>query len=290
MDKNYSSIAFQGMAGSYSDLACRKVYPDLKTLPCVSFDSVFQAVMKKKADLAMIPVDNTIAGRVADVHHLIPNGDLYIIGEHFQLIRHCLLGLQSAVIDNLTDVRSHVHAIPQCRNFIRKLNLNIHICSDTAKGAADIKKLNDKSQAAIGSELAAKIYGLQILKKDIQNTGHNTTRFIILSRNNYIPENRADNKYLTSIVFDIKNIPAALYKALGGFATNNVQMIKLESYVDKYFNVARFYADVEGHIEDQSLKLAFEELHFFAKSVIMLGTYKAHPFRAANSKLRLKSM
>lgn len=280
MKQTYKTISFQGMAGAYSDLACRAAYPELTTVPCVSFDAAFRAVREKRADLAMIPVDNTLAGRVADVHYLMPNGKLFIIGEHFQVIRHCLLGLPEAEIANLTDVHSHVHAIPQCRKIIDELALNTHVCGDTARGASDIKRWNDPSQAAIASELAAQIYGLEILRKDIQDADHNTTRFLILSRENGIPEFSPDTKYLTSFVFEVRNIPAALYKTLGGFATNSVQMVKLESYVDKYFNVARFYADVEGHLEERSLQLAFEELRFFAKNVYMLGTYPAHPFRA----------
>lgn len=281
MKGKYSSIAFQGMLGAFSDLACRAAYPELESVPCVSFDAAFRAVREEKADLAMIPVDNTLAGRVADVHYLMPNSNLYIIGEHFQLIRHCLLGLPGTQIDELTDVYSHVHAIPQCRNFIDRLNLNRHVCGDTARGAADIKKWNDKTQAAIASELAAEIYDLEILQKDVQDADHNTTRFLVLSRDKFVPAMTPDVKYLTSFVFEVRNIPAALYKAMGGFATNNVQMVKLESYVDKNFNVARFYADVEGHIDQRSLQLAFEELHFFAKSVFYLGTYPSHPFRAA---------
>lgn len=281
-NSKYTTIAFQGMAGAYSDLACRAAYPNLDTVPSVSFDAVFRAVRKKTADLAMIPVDNTLAGRVADVHHLIPNGDLYIIGEHFHKIRHCLLGIPGTRITELTDVHSHVHAIPQCKNIIDSLGLSRNVVADTAKGASDVKKWSDKTQAAIGSELAAQIYGLEILKTDIQDADHNTTRFLIFSRENDIPARINGNRYLTSFFFEVRNLPAALYKALGGFATNGVQMVKLESYVDKHFNVARFYADVEGHIEERSLQLAFEELRFFAKRVLMLGTYKAHDFRRNN--------
>jgi prephenate dehydratase len=279
---NYKSIAFQGMLGAYSDLACRAAYPDLETVPCVSFDEAFRAVKEERADLAMIPVDNTLAGRVADVHFLMPNSGLHIIGEHFQAIPHCLLGLRGAKIEELTDVFSHVHAIPQCRKFIKKHNLNSHVCGDTARAAADIKKGNDRTQAAIASELAAEIYDLEILQKDVQDSDHNTTRFLVLSRNKWVPDNNTEHRFLTSFVFEVRNIPAALYKALGGFATNNVQMVKLESYVDKHFNVARFYADVEGHTETRPLQLAFEELNFFAKSVAILGTYPAHPFRKQN--------
>ena len=281
-DITYSTIAFQGMAGAYSDLACRAAYPELQTIPCVSFDAVFRAVREHDADLAMIPVDNTLAGRVADVHHLIPNGDLFIIAEHFHKIRHCLLGIPGTQTEDLTDVHSHVHAIPQCKKIIDRLGLTRHVVADTAKGASDVKKWGDKSQAAIGSELAAQIYGLDILQTDIQDASHNTTRFLIFSREGDLPARDREKPYITSFFFEVRNIPAALYKALGGFATNGVQMVKLESYVDKHFNVARFYADVEGHIDERPLRLAFEELRFFAKSVLMLGTYPAHEFRSNN--------
>ncbi|MFT5701629.1 MAG: prephenate dehydratase [Desulforhopalus sp.] len=279
IDKNYKTIAFQGMAGAYSDLACRMAYPELDTVPCVSFEAAFLAVREKKADLAMIPVDNTLAGRVADVYDLIPHGELCIVGEHFQLINHCLLGLPGAKMEELTDVHSHVHALPQCKKIIAKLNMVKHTVADTAKGASDIKKWGDKTQAAIGSELAANLYGLEILKKNVEDAAHNTTRFLVFSRDKDVPEFEEGKKYLTSFTFDVRNIPAALYKALGGFATNGVQMAKLESYVDKDFHVASFYADVEGHIVEPSLQLALEELRFFAKRVDMLGTYPAHTFR-----------
>jgi prephenate dehydratase len=277
-------IAFQGMPGAYSDLACRAARPNYETVPCVSFDAAFSAVRDGLADFAMIPVDNTLAGRVADVHYLMPRGQLFIVGEHFQLIRHCLLGLEGSKVSDLKDLYSHVHAIPQCRDFIKKNNLTSHICADTATGAADIKKWNDPTRAAIASELAAEIYNLEILEKDIQDADHNTTRFLILSKDSEPPQRHAETRYLTSIVFEVRNIPAALYKALGGFATNNVQMVKLESYVDKNFNVARFYADVEGHIEEPSLQRALEELHFFGKNVMIMGTYPAHPFRSGIKK------
>ena len=279
--KRYKTIAFQGMAGAYSDLACRLAYPELKTVPSVSFDAAFRAVREKSADLAMIPVDNTLAGRVADVHYLIPNGELYIIGEHFQLIRHCLLGLPNTKLEELTDVHSHVHALPQCKKIIEDLHLEKHTVADTAKGASDVKKWADKTQAAIASELAANIYDLEILKKDIQDAAHNTTRFLVFSRENDVPEFEDGENFITSLTFEVRNIPAALYKALGGFATNGVQMVKLESYVDKHFNVARFYADVEGHVDERSLQLAFEELRFFAKRLDILGTYPADPFRSS---------
>lgn len=279
IDAECETIAFQGMAGAYSDLACRAAYPELATLPCVSFEAAFRAVREGRADLAMIPVDNSLAGRVADVHNLIPSEELYIIGEHFQLIRHCLLGLPEAELEDLTDVHSHVHALPQCKKAIDELQLTRHVVADTAKGACDVKKWNDRTQAAIGSELAAQIYGLKVLRKDIQDAAHNTTRFLIFSRQHAIPVLQPEGSYKTSFIFEVRNIPAALYKSLGGFATNGIQMSKLESYVDKNFNVARFYADVEGHIDETSLQLALEELHFFAKRVVMLGTYPMQEIR-----------
>lgn len=279
MKKEYKTIAFQGMPGAYSELACQNAYPELKTVPCVSFEAAFRAVRNNEADLAIIPIDNSLAGRVADVHNLIPNGELYIIGEHFQLIRHCLLGVPGAKLEDLTDVHSHVHAIPQCKRFIDQHGLQKHVVADTAKAASDVKKWNDKSQGAISSEFAADIYGLDILQKDIQDADHNTTRFLVFAPDTEVTAQVNEQKYLTSFLFEVRNIPAALYKALGGFATNGVQMVKLESYVDQHFNVARFYADVEGHIDERSLQLAFQELDFFAKRVLMLGTYPAHAFR-----------
>lgn len=276
---NYTTIAFQGMPGAYSDLACRTAHPDLETLPCKSFEATFRAVKEKKADLAMIPVDNTIAGRVADVHSLLPESRLHIVGEHFQAISHCLVAIPGAELKKLTDIHSHIHALPQCRKFIQDHNLKSHIAADTASGAASLKKWNDPTQAAIASELAAKIYDLEILQRDIQDSELNTTRFLILARDHFVPMYEAKTRYITTFLFEVRNIPAALYKALGGFATNNVQMVKLESYVDKHFNVARFYVDVEGHIEGGPLRQAFEELQFFAKNLAVLGTYPAHPFR-----------
>lgn len=282
MTQKYKTIAFQGMSGAYSDLACRVAFPNLETVPCVSFDAAFRAVREKRADLAMIPVDNSLAGRVADVHSLIPGGELFIIGEHFQKIRHCLLGIPGAKISQLTDVHSHVHAIPQCKNFIDQHELTRHVVADTAKGASDVNKWQDPTQAAIGSELASGIYGLEILQKDIQDADHNTTRFLVFSREHDVPEMIPGKSFITTLNFEVRNIPAALYKGLGGFATNGVQMVKLESYVDEHFNVARFYADVEGHVEDRSLQLALEELRFFAKDVSILGTYPVHSYREFN--------
>lgn len=278
MNNEYKTIAFQGAPGAYSDMACRAVYPNLQTLPCESFDAAFRAVVEGQADLAMIPVDNSIAGRVADVHHLMPQGDLFIIGEHFQPVNHMLLGVRGTKIEDLTHIHSHVHALPQCRNFLKSLDVKARVHADTAGAAMEIAERGDKAHGAIASELAAEIYDLDILKRDIEDESHNVTRFLILSAEPSFPEpERAD--VLTSLLFEVRNIPAALYKALGGFATNGLSMTKLESYVDNNFQAARFYCDVEGHPENPAFGRALEELGFYAKDVKLLGTYPASEYR-----------
>ncbi len=270
-------IAFSGVPGAYSDMACRAAYPDMESLPCAAFEDAFAAVTNGEAKLAMIPVDNTIAGRVADVHHLLPGGDLYIIAEHFEPIRHALLGVKGAKKEDLKYIWSHIHALPQCRNFIRKMNLQQEVRADTAGAAAEIAEMNDPAYAAIASPLAAEIYGLDILESDIQDADHNTTRFLVLSKERLIP--LQTEKVLTTLLFRVRNIPAALYKALGGFATNGVNLTKLESYVDEHFQAAQFYVDMEGHPDSRAVQLALEELNFYAAEVKFLGSYPAHPFR-----------
>lgn len=283
MSKNYKKIAFQGALGAFSDLACRTVFPGLETVPCHSFDDAFAAVQNGEADLAMIPVDNTIAGRVADVHHLLPASGLFIIGEHFQPVQHNLLGVPGAKKSDLKHVHSHVHAIPQCRKLIQSLGLKAHVHADTAGAAQDIARRGETEHAAIASSLAAEIYGLEILEENIQDRERNTTRFLILSPEPRIPaEGSAD--ILTTLIFEVRNIPAALYKSLGGFASNGLSLAKLESYVDENFQAAQFYCDVEGHIESRGFKLALEELGFYAKDVKFLGAYPAHAFRKTYSK------
>ncbi len=277
MSKRYKKIAFQGALGAYSDLACRTVFPDLETLPCNAFDDAFSAVLDGRADLAMIPVDNTIAGRVADVHHLMQAGDLFIIGEHFQPINHCLLGPKGAKKDNLKHVYSHIHALPQCRKLIKALGLNTHVHADTASAAEYVAALKDKEHGAISSSLAAEIYGLEILEESVQDEHHNTTRFLTLSPEPLIPAKNITT--ISSLLFEVRNIPAALYKSLGGFATNGLSLTKLESYVDEEFQAAQFYCDVAGHPESEAFKLALEELSFYAKDVKVLGAYPAHSFR-----------
>lgn len=277
MQNTSNIIAFQGKQGAFSDLACRTVFPNMQTLPCTSFEAAFEAVRNNKAELAMIPVDNTIAGRVADVHHLLPKGDLYIIGEHFHPVSHNLLAIKGAKKENLKIVHSHIHALPQCQKIIKELGLEARVHSDTAGAAEFIAEKNDPTHASISSTLAAEIYNLEILQKDVQDHQSNTTRFLILSRDLHIPEDTQDT--ISSLMFEVRNIPASLYKSLGGFATNNLSMTKLESYVDKNFQGARFYCEVEGHPETDAFKNAIEELGFFAKDVRFLGTYPAHTFR-----------
>src|SRR5437667_7418659 len=274
------TIAFQGAPGAYSDLACRRVFPEMATLPCAQFEDAFAAVRECRARLAMIPIENSVAGRVADIHHLMPDSGLHIIGEHFERVNHHLLAVPGATIDTLRRVRSHVHALSQCRKLIRALRLEPVVAADTAGAAAEIAGRNDPTVAAIASELAGQIYGLVSLKENIEDAEHNTTRFLIMSRE---PQ-RAPRAGLTvtTFVFNVKNVPAALYKALGGFATNGVNMTKLESYmVGGNFTATQFYADVEAHPDDRPLKLALEELAFFSTEVKILGVYPAHPLRIA---------
>ncbi len=278
--ENYKKISFQGFHGAYSDMACREMFPKLETVPCNTFEEAFAAVQKGATDLAMIPIDNTLAGRVADVHHLMPRGKLFIIGEHFLKVEHALLGVKGAKISDLKHVHSHVHALPQCRKVIKELGLKSHVHFDTAGAAAEVAQKGDKAHAAIASRLAAKIYGLDVLRADVQDADHNTTRFVVLSRDSALPERDGKKTFITSFVFSVRSIPAALYKALGGFATNGVDMIKLESYVHPQFQVAEFYAEVIGHPDEAAFQRALEELDFFADNVRMLGTYAAHPYRS----------
>ncbi|MCC7305301.1 MAG: prephenate dehydratase [Alphaproteobacteria bacterium] len=282
MAQNFKKIAFQGASGAYSDVACRAMFPGVETLPCGSFDEAFAAVVNEQADLAMIPVDNTIAGRVADVHRLMPQSNLYAIGEHFQPVHHHLLGIKGSSISDLKHVHSHVHAIPQCAKVIKKLGLKAHVHADTAGSAAEIAEKGDKTHGAIASELAAKIYGLDILQRDVHDEHHNTTRFLVLSREPQIPE--VQENVITGLMFEVRNIPAALYKTLGGFATNGLSMTKLESYVDENFQAARFYCEVEGHPESDAFKLALEEMGFYAREVRFLGAWPAHKSRKTHAK------
>jgi len=280
------TIAFQGSPGAYSDLACRRVFPDMASLPCPAFEDAFASVRDGAARLAMIPIENSVAGRVADIHHLMPDSGLYIIGEHFERVNHHLLALSGASLDRIRAVRSHVHALSQCRDFLRSHGLQPVVRADTAGSAAEIKELGDPSIAAIASELAGEIYGLVSLAQNIEDAEHNTTRFVIMSREPVRPPR--GNPAVTSFVFNVRNVPAALYKALGGFATNGVNMTKLESYmVGGQFTATQFYADVEAHPDDRPLKLALEELEFFSTEVRILGVYPAHKLRIAARRQEL---
>jgi len=275
------TIAFQGQAGAYSDLACREVYPDMATMPCDSFEEVIAAVRTRRARLAMLPIENSVAGRVADIHHLMPDSGLHIIGEHFQRVNHCLLAPKGATLKTVKTVRSHVHALNQCRSVIRELKLKPIVAVDTAGAAAEIAARGDKSEAAIASELAAQIYKLAILKRDAEDAAHNTTRFLVMSKTPRIAS-PADGVCIITFVFRVRNVPAALYKALGGFATNGVNMTKLESYMlGGRFYATQFYSDIEGHPSERRVKLALDELKFFSHEVKILGVYPAHPFRLA---------
>ena len=279
MVKLSNLVAFQGEIGANSDLACRHVRPNMETLPCNSFNDTFAAVKTGKASLALIPIDNSVAGRVADIHHLLPGSDLYIIGEHFQRVEHYLLAVKGAILKDLVYVHSHVHALNQCRNIIQKHNINPVVHVDTAAAARDIAERGDKSHGAIATKLAGDIYGLECLQANIEDADHNTTRFLLMA-SEPVETSPNDGDIMTSFVFRVRNVPAALYKSLGGFATNGVNMTKLESYlVEGGFVAAQFYAEVEGHPEHHPVRLALEELSFFSTEVRILGTYPSHPFR-----------
>ncbi|MBL8839205.1 MAG: prephenate dehydratase [Alphaproteobacteria bacterium] len=272
-------IAFQGLPGAYSDLACRNACPHYETLPCATFEDAFAAVRNGKTELAMIPIENSVAGRVADVHHMLPHSGLHIIGEHFQRVNHHLLAVKGATLKTLKTVQSHVQALDQCRRTTRKLGLKRVVGTDTAGSAAEISAAGDKTRAAIASSLAGQIYGLVSLRRDIEDEEHNTTRFVILSRHAIDPGSKR-GPVMTTFFFRVANLPAALYKALGGFATNGVNMTKLESYIaEGSFEAAQFYADVEGHPSDPALARALDELKFFSRELKILGVYPAQAYR-----------
>ena len=273
------TIAFQGLPGAYSDLACRDAYPHMRTLPCAAFEDVFAAVEDGRAALALIPIENSIAGRVAAIHSLLPKASLHIVAEHFQRVNHHLLAPKGATLAGVKTVHSHTHALSQCRRMIRDLGLIPAVHPDTAGAAADVATRNDASEAAIASALAGEIYGLVSLKSDVEDAAHNTTRFFALAREPFRPDPGA-GPVITSLVFRVRNVPAALFKTMGGFATNGVNMTKLESYmVEGAFSATQFYADVEGHPDERGLRLALEELDFFSHEVRILGVYPADSFR-----------
>jgi prephenate dehydratase len=279
-EPNPRRIAYQGEPGANSHIVCVQQYPDAEALPCASFEDVFAAVDAAEADLALIPIDNSIAGRVADIHHFLPASDLHIIAEHFLRIRFHLMGVPGTTLDTIKTVHSHVHALGQCRKIIRSHGWTPLISGDTAGAAREIAEAHDVTQASISPPLAAEIYGLEVLARDIEDEEHNTTRFVLLSPE-FIQAPAGNGPVVTSFIFSVRNLPAALYKALGGFATNGVNMTKLESYmVNGEFTATQFLAEVDGHPDDIGLSRALEELRFFTTDVKVLGVYPADPFRA----------
>jgi prephenate dehydratase len=278
-------ISYQGEPGANSHIACLETFPDMEPLPCRTFEDAFQAVQEGKAALAMIPIDNSLAGRVADIHHMLPKSNLHIIGEHFLPINFHLMALPGAKLADITSAHSHVHALGQCRKIIRELNIMPVVAVDTAGAARELSETKDMHRAAIATKLAAEIYGLKILKSNIEDEAHNTTRFVILSPKEKIASPK-DAHVITSFVFKVRNVPAALYKAMGGFATNAVNMTKLESYqLEGQFSATQFYAEIDGHPEHRNVTLALEELAFFTSSIRIVGVFPANAYRAKIAKM-----
>ncbi len=284
MSDSSNIIAFQGVPGAYSHMACQAVKPEMEVLACASFEDMIVAVQEGRAALAMVPVENSIAGRVADIHHLLPDSGLFINGEHFQRVNHHLLAPAGATLDSLVEVHSHAQGLAQCRERLRSLGLTPVMHPDTAGAAKDIAARGDRTVGAIASELAGRIYGLDVLLASAEDAEHNTTRFLVMSRTDVTPPLNGE-RMMTTMVFKLRSVPAALYKALGGFATNGVNLTKLESYLRPgSAEHAQFYVDVEGHIDAPDMRLAMEELRFYCQDgeVTILGTYPASPVRAGS--------
>ncbi|MEA2777156.1 MAG: prephenate dehydratase [Acetobacteraceae bacterium] len=275
------AISFQGVPGAYSDLACRNAYPAMTTLPCPSFEDAIDAVRERRAALGMLPCENSLAGRVSDIHHLLPESGLFIIGEQFQRVEHCLLGIQGSKIGDIKRAHSHTVALGQVRRILADLQLVPVVEADTAGAAQLVAEWGRKEEAAIASALAAEIYGLQILRANVEDATHNTTRFYVVAPKPAAVDPATSN-LMTTFVFRVRNVPAALYKALGGFATNGVNMTKLESYMmGGEFTATQFLCDVDGHPEQPALRRALEELSFFSTEVRVLGVYPMAMFRLA---------
>jgi prephenate dehydratase len=275
---NAKRVAFQGELGAYANLAAREAVPHATAISKPTFEDAIEAAKSGDTDLVIIPVENSLIGRIADIHHLLPDSGLHIVGEHFLPIRHQLLGLKDAALEDIKSVYSQGPALAQCRTILRNRKLVAHNWYDTAGSAKHIAELGDKSAAAIASTLAAEFYGLKILQADVEDEHHNATRFLIMSRQ----DERAPNKgkVVTSFIFQVKNAPAALYKALGAFATNGVNMTKLESYqLGGSFNATQFYADIQGHPDEPNVAAALKELEFQTAKMSVMGVYPAHPFR-----------
>lgn len=275
MDQKTNRIAFQGEAGAYSHEACRKARPEMEAMPCRTFEEVIGAVKSGQADLAMLPIENSTYGRVADIHRLLPESGLHIIDEAFVRVRISLMGLPGVAIDEIDTVRAHLVLLPQSANFLKSHGMKAFSAVDSAGAARELSENKLRNEGVLASELAAEIYGLDVLARDVEDHGHNTTRFLIMSRE---PDytRRTDHKMMTTFVFEVRNIPAALYKAMGGFATNGINMTKLESYmVGGSFTATQFYADIEGHPEDRAVQLAMDELRYFTTKVSIVGVYPA---------------
>jgi len=275
------TIAFQGRPGAYSDLACRTAYPTWRTLPCDTFEAAIDAVREDQAELAMLPCENSLAGRVPDIHAMLPGSALFVVGEHFQRVEHCLLAPKGATLATVKRAHSHAVALGQVRKLLKELNLQAVVQADTAGSAEQVARWNNPEEAAIASSLAAELFGLEVLRVNVEDAEHNTTRFYVAAKK---PRTHAPDAadMMTTFVFRVRNVPAALYKALGGFATNGVNMTKLESYMlHGHFTATQFLCDVEGHPEQPPLRRALEELSFFSREVRILGVYPAAAFRKA---------
>lgn len=271
-------IAFQGEPGAYSHQACMEARPDLEPLPCSTFESAIEAARSGAAELAMLPVENSIYGRVADIHRLLPASGLYIVAEAFIRVRINLLGVPGAKLGDIREAYSHLVLLPQCAGFLREHGISGRVSPDNARAARDVATRGDPAVGALASELAGGIYGLDTLARDIEDNETNTTRFLLMG--NRLDLARRGDKMLTAFVFNVRNIPASLYKALGGFATNGVNMIKLESYmIDESFTATQFYADIEGHPDDHNVVLAFDEIAWFTTHFKVLGVYPSDPRR-----------
>ena len=273
-------IAYQGIQGAYSHLAYKKVFPTSLAIACETFQDAMHLVENGEADLAMIPIENSSAGRVEEIYRLIPRMALHILDEHFEPVNHCLLALKGTSIEDIKYVSSHPQALAQCHKKLSLHNFESIAKFDTAGAAQELIELNDKEHAAVASSLAAELYGLEILDSDFGDYHGNTTRFLILSRESVIPKYDKSDSYITSLVFSVRNIPSALYKAMGGFATNGVNLIKLESYsMTGSMDASQFHVDIDGHTDEKRLQLALKELLFFASEMKLLGVYKRNPYR-----------
>ncbi len=272
-------IAFQGEPGAYSHEACRIARPEMEAVPCRTFEDAIEMTRIGETDLAMLPVENSTFGRVADIHHLLPASDLHIVGEAFVRVHINLLALPGTRLEDVRSAMSHTMLLGQCRDFLRRHDIRRVTGADTAGSARRIAEIGDPAQAALASELAAEIYGLEVLARHIEDQSSNTTRFLVMSPKPDLTR-RGDHGMVTAFVFRVRNIPAALYKAMGGFATNGVNMTKLESYmVGGSFTATQFFAEIEGHPEDHNVQLAMEELGYFTSMIKILGTYPADPMR-----------